>query len=304
MKITLKQAEEIINNAKSKMKDLGVKMSLSVTDDRGDLIAMIRSDGASWRTPTISKGKAVAAACFGQSTKDLEARASSPIFQAFTVAENGIFIMEVGYFVDVFENKWFDTIYHEHFSYLSLDIVIRLFVAADLKVWDVEEIPTHGGSLRIYGCHADDSRSTSDAIGEMLAKERLAGLKNLATYVDFQKKASNLKNEFLEFLLEKKNEGKKVVAYGAAAKGNTLLNFAGIKSDLLPFVCDAASSKQNKYMPGSHIPILSPAALIENHPDFVIILPWNLAIEVKDDLSKYLSDSTRYVTVIPELNIC
>ena len=200
------------------------------------------------------------------------------------------------------EDAQFDTIYHEHFSYLSLFTVSKIFASADLRVWHVEELPTHGGSLRIFGCHEGDARDTTKAVEALLKEEARRGMQTLRPYADFQLRADKIKNDLLEFLVEQKKAGKSVAAYGAAAKGNTLLNYAGVKPDLLPFVSDAAAAKQNKYMPGSHIPILNPAAILEAKPDYVLILPWNIAEEVKAQLAQDLPN-TQFVTAVPELNI-
>ena len=201
------------------------------------------------------------------------------------------------------EHTQFDTVYHEHFSYLSLYAVSRIFNTAGLRVWDVEELPTHGGSLRVYGCHENDARQTSTAVDALLEEESLCGLQTLSTYQNFQAEADRLKDDLLLFLIEQKRAGKNIVAYGAAAKGNTLLNYAGVKPDLLPFVCDAATAKQGKYLPGSHIPILPPSALLRARPDFVLILPWNIATEVKQQHAELAELGTRFVTAIPRLEI-
>ena len=200
------------------------------------------------------------------------------------------------------EDAQFDTIYHDHFSYLSLFTVSQIFASAGLCVWDVEELPTHGGSLRIFGCHADDARETTEALQAFLVEEARQGLQSLEIYTGFQPRADKIKNDLLEFLLKQKKAGKSVVAYGAAAKGNTLLNYAGVKPDLLPFVCDAAAAKQNKYMPGSHIPILNPAAIVNEKPDYVLILPWNIAEEVKAQLSQDLPN-TQFIAAIPTIRM-
>jgi hypothetical protein len=201
------------------------------------------------------------------------------------------------------ENTQFDTVYHEHFSYLSLYTVERIFKAAGLRIWDVEELSTHGGSLRIYGCHTEDSRPTSVAVGMLRDEEARRGLQTLAVYRDFQARADRLKDDLLVFLVEQKRARRKVAAYGAAAKGNTLLNYAGIKPDLLPFICDAASAKQGKFMPGSHIPILPPAVLAERRPDYLLILPWNIADEIKQKNCRLAELGTKFVTAVPELAV-
>ena len=213
----------------------------------------------------------------------------------------GTITLEFPHLLRLIAGNQFDTIYHEHFSYLSLHAVTRIFESAGLKIWDVEELPTHGGSLRIYCCHAADDRQPEPGVTRILAEEKNAGLLTLETYRAFQSRAEKVKNDFLAFLLEQKRGGKKVAAYGAAAKGNTLLNFAGIKPDLLPFVCDAAPAKQGKFLPGSHIPIRSPEVL-ENAPlDFLVILPWNIATEVQKQNERLHSRGTKFVIAVPEL---
>jgi len=215
---------------------------------------------------------------------------------------NGTITLEFPHLIRLLEHAQFDTIYHEHFSYLSLFTVNQIFASAGLRVWHVEELPTHGGSVRIFGCHANDARQTTEAVHRILQEEAQRGMQTLIPYIEFQPRADRTKNDLLEFLLEQKKTGKSVVAYGAAAKGNTLLNYAGVKPDLLPFVYDAAAAKQNKYMPGSHIPILNPAAIMNEKPDYILILPWNIAEEVKSQLSQELSN-TQFVTAVPELKI-
>ena len=212
----------------------------------------------------------------------------------------GTITLEFPHLMRLLEYAQFDTVYHEHFSYLSLLTVSRIFAKAGLRVWHAEELPTHGGSLRIYGCHADDVRGATEALHDVLKEETRQGLQTFAPYAGFQSRTDKIKNDLLEFLLEQKRAGKSVAAYGAAAKGNTLLNYAGVKPDLLPFVCDAAIAKQDKFMPGSHIPILSPEVIIDAKPDYVLVLPWNIAEEVKSQLSQDLA-SARFVTAVPEL---
>lgn len=215
----------------------------------------------------------------------------------------GTITLEFPHLMELIGKVQFDTIYHEHFSYLSLYSVIQIFTKAKLRVWDVETLPTHGGSLRIYGCHINDPRLTSAAVNSMLALEAQNGLLNLTTYLQFQEKADKVKDELLAFLLEQKRADKTVAAYGAAAKGNTLLNYAGIKPDLLPFISDAALSKQGKYMPGSHIPILPPEALLENKLDYLLILPWNIADEVKAQNYELVKKGTRFITAVPSITM-
>lgn len=213
----------------------------------------------------------------------------------------GTITLEFPHLMRLVEHTQFDTVYHEHFSYLSLYTVSRIFEQAGLRVWHVEELPTHGGSLRVFGCHADDQRVTTAAVTDVLAAEERAGLRQLHCYLQFQQRADEVKDGLLSFLIEQKRAGKKVAAYGAAAKGNTLLNYGGVKPDLLQFVCDAAVAKQGKFMPGSHIPILPPAALDAAKPDVVVILPWNIADEVVRQLAHVRSWGAQFVTAVPKL---
>ena len=213
----------------------------------------------------------------------------------------GTITLEFPHIMRLIEHAQFDTIYHEHFSYLSLFTVSRIFESVGLRVWDVDQLSTHGGSLRIYGCHAHDERETNEAVQQILDKEKGAGLQSLHMYQNFQPRANQIKNDLLTYLLEAKRNGKQVAAYGAAAKGNTLLNYAGVKPDLLSFVCDAAEAKQGKYLPGSHIPIRSPKALSAESLDDVLILPWNIAEEIKNQLDDLSVKNVRFITAVPEL---
>lgn len=215
----------------------------------------------------------------------------------------GVVTLEFPHLMRLVADCQFDTVYHEHFSYLSLQTVQRIFAAAGLRVFDVEELPTHGGSLRVHGCLASAQWEETLAIAALLTEEARQGLTDDAIYEGFQLRANAVKNGLLRFLLDCARDGKSVAAYGAAAKGNTILNFAGIKPDLLPFVCDAAPSKQGRFMPGSHIPILPPSALQENRPDYLLILPWNIADEVIAQMSGIAAQGTRFVTAVPELCI-
>ncbi len=213
----------------------------------------------------------------------------------------GTITLEFPHLLNLIEKTQFDTVYHEHFSYLSLHAAARVLSKAGLRVWDVEQLPTHGGSLRVYACHAKDAHQNSAAVAEILERERASGLQDLETYRRFQQHADRAKNNLLAFLIEAKRQGKIVAGYGAAAKGNTLLNYAGVKPDLLPFVCDAAPSKQEKYLPGSRIPVLSPSALSERHPDYVLILPWNIADEIMQEQAAISAWGGRFVVAVPEL---
>lgn len=216
----------------------------------------------------------------------------------------GTVSMEFPHLLRLIEQIQFDTVYHEHFSYLSLHAVERIFSAAGLRVYEVTELPTHGGSLRVFACHEGDSRREETSVGAVLAQENAAGLLNLGTYSGFQTRADSVKNEFLQFLLEQKKAGRSVAAYGAAAKGNTLLNYAGVKPDLLPFVCDAAPAKQGKFLPGSHIPILGPRELTTLELDFLVILPWNIAAEVREQYSFLSAAGTQFITAVPRITAC
>jgi SAM-dependent methyltransferase len=221
---------------------------------------------------------------------------------AAVLKPEGTVTLEFPHLVSLIEQTQFDTIYHEHFSYLSLTTVARIFAEAGLRVWDVEELPTHGSSLRVYGCHAEAAISTTDRVDALLVREEVFGVRRLATYTEFQKRADRVKDDLLAFLIEQKRGGRRVAAYGAAAKGNTLLNYAGVRPDLLPYVCDAAPSKQGKFLPGSHIPIRSPEALWENPPEYVVILPRNIAHEVRTQLIDLVHSGVCFVTAVPELS--
>ncbi|WP_435088584.1 class I SAM-dependent methyltransferase [Candidatus Pelagibacter bacterium nBUS_29] len=192
----------------------------------------------------------------------------------------GTITIEFPHIMRMIEGAQFDTIYHEHFSYLSLHTVNRIFKKSGLRIYNVEELPTHGGSLRIYGCHNNDTRKTEKLVERILKEEKKQGLQKLTTYLNFKPRAEKIKNDLVEFLIKQKNKNKKVVAYGAAAKGNTLLNYAGIKKDLISCVYDAAKAKQGRFMPGSHIPILPPNQLYRSRADYILILPWNIASEI------------------------
>jgi SAM-dependent methyltransferase len=216
---------------------------------------------------------------------------------------SGTITLEFPHLMKLIQQTQFDTIYHEHFSYLSLFTVDQIFCAAGLRVYDVEELPTHGGSLRIYGCHSQNSLQRAAAVERLLSEEAEQGMLDLAVYKDFQNRANRVKDELLHFLIRQKRAGKTVAAYGAAAKGNTLLNYAGVKPDLLPFVCDAAAAKQGKFMPGSHIPILQPTVLSQRRPDYLLILPWNIAEEIRQQNAQLVAQGTSFVTAIPGLSI-
>ena len=216
---------------------------------------------------------------------------------------NGTITLEFPHLMNLIEHTQFDTIYHEHFSYLSLYTVCKIFEKASLRIFNVEKLKTHGGSLRVYGCHFGDVRKTKNSVTVLLQEEKLRGLQKIETYKGFQISVDKIKNDLIKFLTEQKKKGKKVVAYGAAAKGNTLLNYAGIKEELLPFVFDGAISKQGFFLPGSHIPILSPEYIIQTKADYVLILPWNIAEEIINENFILKKNGVQFVIAVPELKI-
>ena len=216
---------------------------------------------------------------------------------------NGVVTLEFPHLMRMLEHTQFDTAYHEHFSYLSLTAVSNIFRREGLRIWDAEELPTHGGSLRVYGCHDESARVNTARVGQILEQEVRNGLTSITTYQDFQARAESIKNNLITFLIEQTKRGKSVVAYGAAAKGNTILNYSGIKPDLLSCVYDAAPSKQGKFMPGSHIPIKSPDLLQERKPDYILILPWNIASEVMSANSFVREWGAKFVIAVPELSV-
>ena len=218
--------------------------------------------------------------------------------------ENGVITFEFPHLLQLIDKNQFDTIYHEHFSYLSLIAVAPIFEHFGLVIFDVEEIPTHGGSLRIFAKHMEDrSKEILVRVQKLLEKEIAFGLTGLDVYTSFQQKAEKVKNDFARFLIEAKNDGKTFAGYGAAAKGNTLLNFAGIKKDLLQFVVDASPHKQNKFLPGVHIPVVAEEKIKTEKPDYILILPWNLKEEISAQLSYIRDWGGKFVVAVPELKI-
>jgi len=215
----------------------------------------------------------------------------------------GTITLEFPHLLKMIELSQFDTAYHEHFSYLSFGTAKTILEQAGLKIWNVEELATHGGSLRIYAGHSNDSNQEAPAVSDLLAEETRRGIRELHLYQTFQTRADRIRDELRAFLGAQKASGRKVVAYGAAAKGNTLLNYAGIKPDLLPHVCDAAPSKQGKFLPGSRLPIQPAGRLAGEAPDFVVILPWNLADEIIAQHRALAARGTRFVTCVPRLQI-
>jgi 2-polyprenyl-3-methyl-5-hydroxy-6-metoxy-1,4-benzoquinol methylase len=216
----------------------------------------------------------------------------------------GVITMEFPHLMQLIENNQFDTIYHEHFSYLSFHTVKKIFEAQSLELFDVEELSTHGGSLRIYAKHKEDnSKTISNNVEELLNREKDKGMLNASYYNNFQQKALNIKLALTEFLIQQKKAMKKVAAYGAAAKGNTLLNYCGIKNDMIDFVVDANPHKQNKWLPASHIPVVNEEYLKQIKPDFVIIFPWNLKDEITKQLSYIKEWNAQFVIAVPELKL-
>lgn len=217
----------------------------------------------------------------------------------------GIITMEFPHLLRLVEECQFDTIYHEHYSYLSFFTAKRIFEKQGLEIFDVEEIPTHGGSLRIYVKHQEDkSRKISDNVYILLKKEFEAGINSDKFYQNFSERVDKIRNSFLRFLIEENEKGKKIIGYGAAAKGNTLLNYCGVKGNsLIEYVVDASPFKQNNYLPGSHIPVFSIEKISETKPDYIIIFPWNLKDEIVEQLSFVDEWNCSFVTAIPQLEI-
>jgi len=213
----------------------------------------------------------------------------------------GMITLEFPHLMRLINDTQFDTVYHEHFSYLSLHAANQIFSSHGLRIFDVEELPIHGGSLRIYGCHENDLRKTKKNVKILMMEEIKHGLLEIQTYLNFQLRADTIKNNFLKFLIEKKLQKKIVLGYGAAAKGNTLINYAGIKPDLLSFICDYAPSKQGKFMPGSHIPIISKETFFQNKPDYVVILPWNISSEIYAEIKDLKKIGTRFFIASPSI---
>ncbi len=217
---------------------------------------------------------------------------------------SGVITMEFPHLLQLIRENQFDTIYHEHFSYLSFTLTERVFARHGLVLFDVEQLPTHGGSLRVFARHAeDDSKAVSARVMELRAMEGAAGLGSLSTYKAFAERVRETKRALLEFLIEARRAGQSVAGYGAAAKGNTLLNYCGIREDLLDYTVDRSPHKQGRFLPGTHIPIYAPQRLQETHPDFVLILPWNLKDEVMSQMAHIRAWGGRFVTSIPKVEV-
>lgn len=217
---------------------------------------------------------------------------------------DGVLTFEFPHLLNLINEVQFDTIYHEHFSYLSLLTVEKILAAHGMAVFDVEELPTHGGSLRVYARHVACTRhADGPRLGAVRKKEKDAALDQPGAYAGFEPRVIAVRDALLNFLRNARDEGKTVAAYGAAAKGNTLLNYCGVGADLIPFVVDRSPAKQSHYLPGSHIPIFAPEKIAAEKPDYVLILPWNLRDEIMAEMAHVLSWGGRFVTAIPELRI-
>jgi hypothetical protein len=218
---------------------------------------------------------------------------------------DGVVTLEFPHLLRLIEQNQFDTIYHEHFSYLSLGTTERILAAQGLKLFDVEQLPTHGGSLRIFAAHAEDeTKPRSPNVDAVLAEEAAAGLRGREVYERFQPRIDRIRADFLRFLIDRRDAGARVAGYGAAAKGNTLLNYCGVKgAELVRFVADSSPHKQGRYLPGSHIPVVAPAQIDAEKPDFIIIFPWNLRDEIEAQLGHAREWGAQFVTAIPELEV-
>ena len=221
------------------------------------------------------------------------------------LSPQGTITMEFPHLMELIRHTQFDTIYHEHYSYLLLATVKSIFNKHGLRVYDVEKVFTHGGSLRIYACHTGDvSHPTELSVDLIINEERLQGLFERQTYLDFQRRVNEIRNRFLQFLIENRIAGKRIVAYGAAAKGNTLLNYCGIKgTEFIEYVADASPFKQGFYLPGSRIPIVEPKQISLDKPDFIIIFPWNIKNEIMKQLEGVREWGGKFIIPIPELEV-
>ena len=216
----------------------------------------------------------------------------------------GVACFEFPHLLQLIQGRQFDTIYHEHFSYLSLLAVERIFAANGLRVFDVDQLPTHGGSLRIYSCQAGETeREETRNVETIRSLERDAGVHEERFYSKLQGQAEQIRDDLLSFLIEARANGKKVVGYGAAAKGNTLLNFSGVRPDQVRYVVDLSHSKIGKYMPGSRIPILEKSQLKIDRPDFILILPWNIRDEVVEQLKEFCDWDVKFIVAVPEMRV-
>jgi 2-polyprenyl-3-methyl-5-hydroxy-6-metoxy-1,4-benzoquinol methylase len=220
------------------------------------------------------------------------------------LSEHGVLTMEFPHLLCLIKENQFDTIYHEHFSYFSFLAVGQIFAKHGLRIFDVDQLPTHGGSLRIYAAHEASRRWEEQAsVAKLLAEERSAGLNDISSYSNFSEQVNKTKLDLLRFLIDVKRAGKKIVGYGAPAKGNTLLNFCGIRSDIIDYTVDRSPQKQGMFLPGTHIPIASPEKIFESKPDYVLILPWNLRDEIAAQMSGIAAWGGKLVVPIPEVRV-
>lgn len=220
-----------------------------------------------------------------------------------TLKPEGVLTLEFPHLARLMEQRQFDTIYHEHFSYLSFTVVTRLLADHGLTVFDVEELPTHGGSLRVFAARTEAGKAAQPAVKKLFEREAEEGFSRLDHYLGFDAEVAEVKRELLGFLIEARRSGLSVVGYGAAAKGNTLLNYCGIRADLLEYVADRSPHKQGKFLPGTHLPIVSPDCLRETRPAYVLILPWNLREEIMEQLAFIREWGGRFVVPIPTLTV-
>lgn len=220
------------------------------------------------------------------------------------LADDGIITMEFPHLLQLIANNEFDTIYHEHFSYLSFSVVNQIFAVHGLKIFDVEELETHGGSLRIFACHNNLNKyDISKSVAEMLRREETACLLDMTAYTHFEKRVQQTKRDLLALLIQLKNAGKNIVAYGAAAKGNTLLNYCGIGTDFINYVVDKNPNKQGVFLPGSRIPVLAPDIIKQTKPDYILVLPWNLKSEITEQLSCIKDWQGKFIFAIPHVEV-
>ncbi len=215
----------------------------------------------------------------------------------------GVLTMEFPHLLKLIELTQFDTIYHEHFSYFSFLTAELIFAHHGLMLFDVEELETHGGSLRIFACHQGQGVGASESVERLRSREMAAGLNDMATYKRFADNVKRIKRQFLGFLIEAKDQGKSVVGYGAPAKGNTLLNYCGVRSDFIDYTVDASPHKQGLHLPGTHIPVHAPEKILETKPDYVLILPWNLKDEIMEKMSAIRQWGGKFVVPIPEVKV-
>jgi SAM-dependent methyltransferase len=218
------------------------------------------------------------------------------------LAPTGVITLEFPHLMRLMEENQFDTIYHEHFSYFSLTTIRKIFAQRGLAVFDVEELPTHGGSLRIYACHREDtSKPAGERVDDLLSREERAGFTKLEHYLSFGEQVKETKRRFLDFLITVKNHGKSVAGYGAPAKGNTLLNYCGVGTDFIDYTVDRSPHKQGRFLPGTHIPIHHPDRIRETQPDYLLILPWNLRNEITEQMGCIRRWGGRFLVPIPEV---